>query len=369
MEIRKCTPADYPELLDVFNDAFGYARGWFQREMTHCTPCPSLATTQEIERHYICIIDGRIAGGLGAYPMDWTVTTSQGERRNISAYGIGQVSCLPEFRNRGVMTALMNASEEDMRRQGRAVGYLGGRRRRYGYYGYDFGGNVVKYRLDKGLLELYCRQAEIPIPDTTNDPSITIRQANLPDWPEINQAYETLPSYIHRSPRTWELQFARAGNRWFIGEYAGHKAYMCAQPEFSDWVAAAKETESNQICFNQICEIYGDPIVLAAMLLHQANSIGEDKSLHISHAAQNLIATPAGQMLYKTASHVGSEPIGLFAIVNTAKFLEEMGIDHNGIPLATKEAITRQLLNFTPLPEKQPYIQPMCAWISGVDSI
>ena len=369
MEIKKCTPAVYPEFLDALNDSFGYDRGWFQREWSHCTPPPGIATTQEIERHYICEIDGKIAGGLGAYPMDWVVTTARivgttkVEQRTVSAYGIGQVCCLPEFRNRGVMSALMKAAEEDMRSAARPVGYLGGDRRRYGYFGYDFGGNTVKYYPDKKLLELYCKEATA---NTASPADLKIRQATYTDWQEINQAYETLPSYVRRSPRAWELQFARASSRWFIGEHNGHKGYMCARPEHPGSPATG-EAEPKQA--TKICELYGEPTVLAAMLLNHANSLSEGKTLQVAHAAQNIIATPAGQMLYETAAYVESEPNGLFAIPDAPKLLQELEINPVNVLIPTKKAIARQLLNFTPLPEKQPYIQPLCAWIPSVDSI
>ena len=199
MEIKKCTQADYAALLDVFNDAFGYGRTneWFQKNMPHCTPYPAQAKADEVERHFMCIIDGCIVGGLGAYPLDWVVSNASGERRVISAYGIGQVCCLPEFRNHGVMSALMKASEAEMYKQCRTVGYLGGDRRRYKHFGYDFGICNVSYRLDVELLKLVA------------NPGVAIREASLADWPVINEAYETLPSYIKRSPRGWELRFLR----------------------------------------------------------------------------------------------------------------------------------------------------------------
>ena len=341
MEIRKCTPADYPELLDVLNDAFGFGREneWFQKETTHCTPYPSQATAEEIGLHWICIIDGKIAGGLGAYPMDWVVSGADGQRYTISAYGIGQVCCLPEFRNRGVMSAMMKAAEADMRERGRSVGYLEGSRRRYGYFGYDFGGSAVIFRLDKKLLEL------------TTSPGLVMRQAKLEDWPTINEACTAQPSYVVRSARSWELQFSRTNMRWFIGESGSNKGYMCVRSD------------------NMIVEIHGDPGILAAMLLDRANGLEEGKSLAVMHSAQNVMATPEGQMLTGAAGWVESYPNGLFVVLDAAQLLDELGINHTDMPAAIKESVARQLLNFTPLPEKRQYIQPLHAWIPKVDSI
>ncbi|MCL2377772.1 MAG: GNAT family N-acetyltransferase [Defluviitaleaceae bacterium] len=340
MEIRKITQQEYPALLDVFNDAFDYGREkeWFQREHAHCTPYPATVNTEEIGHHWVSIIDGRIAGGLGAYPLDWVVSNSNSESRTISLYGIGQVCCLPEFRNQGVMSALMTAAEADMLQLGRTVGYLTGDRRRYGYFGYDFGGNVVKYRLDNKLLK------------HAASPGATIRQATYADWAELNQAYECQPSYVKRSARSWELHFSRAGLQWFIGELGSRKGYVCIQSKVN------------------ASEIYGDPGVLAAMLHERAASLEKGETLQVFHAAQDVISTPAGQMLYSTAAVVDSRPAGLFNVINPAKLLDELAIDHANLSDSVREAMARQAVNFTHLPGKWQ-VQPLCAWVSGVDSI
>jgi len=341
MEIRKCTPADYPELLDVFNDAFNYGREneWFQKEMSHCTPYPAKATKEEIERHYMCIIGGRIAGGLGAYPMDWVVSNYKKERLTISAYGIGQVCCLPEFRNQGVMSALMKASSADMREHGRTVGYLRGDRRRYAYFGYDFGGCTVKYRMNKKLLELIAK------------PGTTIRQAKFEDWCVIDDVYKTLPSYVKRSADYWGKMLARTNMQWLIGERDSYKGFICVLEG------------------RTVSEAYGDPGVLAAMLLDRANSLEEGQALNVMHPAENIITTPMGQMLCNAAAQVDSHPTGLLVVTNAAKLLTEMDVEHEKMNDATKESIARQLLNFAPLPEKRPFVQPLCAWVPDADSI
>jgi len=340
MEIRKCLTADYPNFLEVLNASFeNEPDEWFQKEHCHCTPYPAKATAEEIERHWICLIDGKIVGGLGAYPADWVVSNSQGEQWVISAYGIGQVCCLPEYRSRGVMSALMKAAEADMKAQGRPVGYLGGNRRRYGHFGYDFGGNMVRYGLDKKLLELVASA------------NLDIRQAELADWPDINKEYETQPSYVKRSPRNWELHFSRIGIQWFIGQCDGRKGYMAIRQG------------------KQVCELYGDPGVLAAMLLHHTNNLEEGKGLSITYAAQDVAASSVGQMLDKTASWADSSPIGLFVVIDAPKLLDELQINHTNMTPAAKYTVARQLLNFTPLSQKALDVQPLCAWISKADSI
>lgn len=340
MEIRKCTVADYPEFLNILNEVFGYGRTreWFQKDLPQCTPYPNIVTIEEIQRHWLCIIDGRIAGGLGAYPLDWVVCDAKGEERVISIYGIGQVCCLPEYRNQGVMSALMKAAEDEMYNLGRTVGYLHGDRRRYGYFGYDFAGNMVSYHMDYKLLQLAA------------SPNVTIRAASLEDWQEIDTVYRTQPSYIKRSTRYWEMQFARECVEWFIGECNGNKGYMCVQ-------------------HGNISEAYGDPCVVAAMFVDRANGLEEGKTLSVTYGAQDIITTPVGQMIYTAAEGVRSNSAGLFAVKNVEKMLDELEVGHIGLSPDDKEDMARQLINFAPLPKRVPNVQPICAWISGVDSI
>ena len=53
---------------------------------------------------------------------------------------IGNVAVGKDFRGRGYMVDLMNASVEDMKKRGVDLSYLGGQRQRYGYFGYENAG-------------------------------------------------------------------------------------------------------------------------------------------------------------------------------------------------------------------------------------
>ncbi len=198
MEIRHCTREEYAAFLDTANDVFGYGAGneWFQKSLSNCTPYPDRATDGEIGNHFISCIDGALAGGLGVYPMEWVVADTRGRQAVIPMYGVGQVCCKPEYRNRGVMTALLNTSAAEMRERGLIVGYLGGLRFRYMHFGYDFGCSKVTYNLNK-------KQFETPAP------GLSLRRAKYSDWQELNAAYNELPSRIIRGPRAWERQFMR----------------------------------------------------------------------------------------------------------------------------------------------------------------
>ena len=345
MEIRLCKVHEYPQLLDVLNEAFGYGSdsAWFQKKWSHCTPYPDIAAQDEVMKHFVCIIDEQIVGCVGAYPFDLEVCGENGTKRTIYAYGIGQVSCLNYYRNRGVMSALMKAAEEQMFADGRTIGFLGGNRRRYGYFGYDFGGNIVKYTPDKRLLA-----------DIASEKEVIIRLASFEDWHEMDKAYRSLPSFAHRSERKWKLHFLREEIRWYIGECCGQKGYI-----------GFKEP-------NVVFELYGNPDTIAAMLLHMTNSQEEGKAISVLYAAQNIVSDAIGKMLYNTAAWVHSYPMGLSSIINPTKFLNDLQIDCAFMSANRQKSLARLLMGFEPLPyEKlnQAQVNHLCVWFSDIDSV
>ena len=340
MEIRLCSKEEYPQMLDMMNDAFDYGRenNWFQQEYSHCTPYPSIATDEEIERHFVCFIDGQIAGALGAYPIDFTVSEISGDKKTIRGYGIGQVSCRKDCRNQGVMSALLKESEKQMQNQERWLGVLGGDRFRYGNFGYDFFGSQITFGIDKRLL---ARQID--------GGGIEIRQATTADLNELNEAYETLPSYAKRNAREWELRLMRRNYVWQIGTQNGKKGYMAFHtPEL-------------------IFEMYGDAATLASMLQHRLNKLENGSGLKVMyHHCHN---DPVGEMLYNSAAWINYIPIGMHVVNNPHGLLRELDIKHVLTPPKQK-LLVRHLLGTLPSRFKTEFLTPpLGIWLSRADKV
>ena len=79
--------------------------------------------------------DGAFRAAVGNFDNDMTVGGV-----DLKTCCIGNVAVGKDFRAKGYMVALMNASVEDMKSRGVALSYLGGQRQRYGYFGYENAG-------------------------------------------------------------------------------------------------------------------------------------------------------------------------------------------------------------------------------------
>ena len=78
---------------------------------------------------------GAFRAAVGNFDNDMTVGGV-----DLKTCCIGNVAVGKDFRSKGYMIELMNASVEDMKSRGVALSYLGGQRQRYGYFGYDNAG-------------------------------------------------------------------------------------------------------------------------------------------------------------------------------------------------------------------------------------
>lgn len=106
---------------------------------------PDLFAANDIAmgRHRIIREQGRITACVGAYPMEVRLGPC-----TVRTVGIGQVSCDPEARGGGRMTALLTATVDALPASGCAISWLGGRRDRYARFGWDLAGTTVQCTMD-----------------------------------------------------------------------------------------------------------------------------------------------------------------------------------------------------------------------------
>ena len=228
--VKRCGRDEYPDFLDAANNAFNYGAEnfWFQKRMHNCTPYPDLATDLQINRHVIAIdrASGAVMGGVGAYPLDVAASEDMpgGRKFTIPSVGIGQVSCLKEYRGRGVMTSALTKILRESAENGAAIAYLGGDRYRYGRFGFDYGGGALyldfRYERLKKAAAGYSGNAAAGAPDGTpsiGDLEVDIRKAGETDSDYLDNLYKLLPSCVQRSREYWKMQLNYSMFAWNIG--------------------------------------------------------------------------------------------------------------------------------------------------------
>lgn len=93
--------------------------------------------------NYVVTEDGRLKAAVGAYDSEVSVCGTTLRRR-----GIGNVAVHPFARSRGYMKDCMKMAIDDMISDGVDFSDLGGRRQRYGFFGYEKAGAHCKYHIN-----------------------------------------------------------------------------------------------------------------------------------------------------------------------------------------------------------------------------
>lgn len=123
---------DMPELLNFLHRVF------CERTPDHARfedISPDLFQHSEEKARRILVLrdEERIIAAAGSHPLTLNIAGCK-----ISATGLGQVATAPEMTGRGCMTRLLEASIARMEEEGAAVSWLGGRRDRYGRFGWEY---------------------------------------------------------------------------------------------------------------------------------------------------------------------------------------------------------------------------------------
>lgn len=189
MEIRYLEPHHFYELRDLLDGCFSRSYG---RETSFRLLFPRLFSspnTYVTASHLGAFADGRLVGTAAIYPLEYIIGD-----RPIRLLANGNIAVLEEYRNRGIMTALLHAVNDIADVQGDLC-YLHGNPVRYGRVGYIGGG--IEYLLTFQPRE----QAAIQfVPMRPEDAAV------------YNAMYETKCDYVRR--QTGDVLLAlQSGNR------------------------------------------------------------------------------------------------------------------------------------------------------------
>lgn len=141
-EYRRAVPQEEADILDFINMVFSQAH----RPHDFARLLPKVYARKGFSRyHYVAVEEGRIRGTVAVLPLE--LQLEQGCALKVGY--IGSVSTHPRDRGAGHMKALMHLAMREAELQGYDLLSLGGRRQRYGYFGFENGGMSLAFSLNR----------------------------------------------------------------------------------------------------------------------------------------------------------------------------------------------------------------------------
>jgi predicted acetyltransferase len=182
--------------IEEFMDAVGAISEYFGGERNQ-ERAERFLRIHPLERMYAAFDAGRIVGGAGSFPFEFTVPGA-----TVRAAGITVVGVYPTHRRRGVLTAMMRAQLDDVRRRREPIAVLWASEERiYGRFGYglaSYNGEMSLERARSGFAAPVERRGAVRLVD---------REEALELFPAVWDALlvET-PGMFARSPDWWETR-------------------------------------------------------------------------------------------------------------------------------------------------------------------
>ncbi|MCI8387790.1 MAG: GNAT family N-acetyltransferase [Clostridiales bacterium] len=133
------------EMRDDFVDFINYVFGFNGNDQDFVKLLPKLYKPEydPCGNNYVVTVDGKLKSAIGVFVREFDV---MGER--ICSHGIGNVAVHPYSRSKGYMRELMNMAIHDMIDAGADMSDLGGKRQRYGYFGYEMASPACRLEIN-----------------------------------------------------------------------------------------------------------------------------------------------------------------------------------------------------------------------------
>lgn len=307
-QVRKGRPAEWQEILDVSHAAFGRDKMFFPHNWPHTYPDKTAA-----ERFVVCEDAGRIVGTIDQTPVTVDVC---GVR--LKAVGIGGVGVLEHTRLRGVMSAMLKASNAEQREAGTVLGFLGGERVRYRRYGFELAGRTTTATVHQDQLA-----DASPVP---------MRRLRVADAKDILRLHRKAPMFISRDER-WQTLLLRRKSYVAWGNKSGPLRAYLVSPKNAP---------------GSVCELIGDARLLPGLLKawtkrHKLDRVGFTfvpgyaPHAELARDAAWLQATPAtqvgicdfGRFLTQLAEPLGDRfrQFGITGVIRVAHTGEKTAFD------------------------------------------
>ena len=140
-EIREIRKDEYETLLDVMNTSFGFTEP--EQKFEHILPKLYFKDNPNMI-HIGAFEDDKLVTSIGLYLFNMI-----NNDKRIKIACVGAVSTLPEYRNKGYFTQVLNKVIDKANELKLDLLYLGGDRTRYNHFGFETAGRCVYLNLNK----------------------------------------------------------------------------------------------------------------------------------------------------------------------------------------------------------------------------
>ncbi|GAB4188609.1 MAG: hypothetical protein Kow00105_03180 [Phycisphaeraceae bacterium] len=307
--IIRLEAGDFDEAMTFLNQVFGEHR---PHDFANMLPSIYQPTDESMRCNYAVRDGGRLGAIVGVFPIRWQVG-----RQVLRIAGVGGVSVHPDSRGKGYMKLLMNHAIGEMRREGYDLSYLGGRRQRYAYFGYEVAGTVSRLHFNHDNIRHGLKNATVP--DISLQPLTSPESHNS----VLKALHDMQPARCERPPQTFHHYLASwhchpmvaMDNR---GQVVG---YVACQPNDAT-VNEFMVQDADSAC-----------AVLKAWMQEQTSSV-------------SVLMPPYGSEMLRRLNSLAEtlvlEPCGNWQVFNWAKVVDALlGLRHAFTPLYLGRVVLR----------------------------
>jgi len=223
--VCRLTAKDYDEALDFLNLVFSMSKK--PHDFEKMLPNLAYRDDEHMGHHLAVKAEGKIVSILGVYPLQVQVCG-----RELLFATVGNMATHPKWEGKGFMSALYEASIEELNRIGAHAARLGGKRQRYGRFGYERAGALYSYQFTEK------NASYLPINDAYAD--VTFRKVTAGD-PILADMLQVYNQNIVRAIRPDTDHFFRVMSAWENVPHAAVLAdgtvvgYLSAAPDGSSF--------------------------------------------------------------------------------------------------------------------------------------
>ena len=243
--IRKLNKDDYDALFEVLTKTFEnkYKRPvYFDREQ----PKMWVRDDEHMARHTGVFEDGKLVAVIGVYPLPCVI-----DGEEFLFFTTGNVATLPGHEGRGYFTKLFNMAMEEIAELSADGARLGGSRQRYGRYGFEGCGQLIRFALsDHNAKYSENKKCEI-----------TLEKIEKDDVDTLKYCYGLMkkkPMYVNRSTeenyRDMYLALTTKSMIPYLARRSGKPiGYLCISADYRE--IGEFSAESAQDLYDSVCAV------------------------------------------------------------------------------------------------------------------